>query len=77
VVHDSSVYWIYAILTIAIVGVSLAILVPYRSAWALLVESDDGPRLHVVTRHTGRDPGFALRVERALSHDIPAEEDAR
>jgi cytochrome c biogenesis protein ResB len=76
VVRDWSVYWIYGFLGLAMMGVALAILVPYRSAWVLRVETADGTALHVVTSHMKRDPNFVTSVESALraSSGLPEEE---
>lgn len=57
-VDDWSVYPIYLLLTIAIVGLSIAILAPRRTAWVLLEQREDGVALRVLAAHDRSDPGF-------------------
>jgi cytochrome c biogenesis protein ResB len=66
VVDDWSVYVMYALLGIAIAGLSVAILVPRRTAWVLLEQTDDGVALRLLTVHERRDPNFEVIAEDAL-----------
>lgn len=76
VVNDWSVYWIYALLVLGMLGLSVAILVPYRTVWVLLVFAPHGDELHIQSRHSRRDPVFASIVEDSLRNACaPAEED--
>lgn len=66
VVDDWSVPYIYLLLTIAIVGSGIAILLPMRKAWAL-VRDDDGLRIHIDVRHARSDGLWPRRVGQAVS----------
>lgn len=75
VVSDWSVYLIYALLGSAIIGLALALLMPFRSAWVLLVETTEGVDLHVISRHSRRDPTFTESIVSVLRElTSPAEE---
>lgn len=75
VVDDWSVYWIYALFSLAVTGLALAIFFPLRRVRAVVVRSDEAHRLHVATRHGRGDPGFPVRVESVLRAALSAEED--
>lgn len=66
VVDDWSVYVMYALLGIAIAGLSAAILVPRRTAWVLLEQSGNEVELRLLAVHERRDPNFEVIVEDAL-----------
>ena len=66
VVNDWSVWWIYALLVIATIGLSVAMLAPHRVVRVLLVDTGSGARLHAIVSNSRRDPLFAARVEDAL-----------
>jgi hypothetical protein len=70
VVDDWSVYVMYALLGVAIAGLSVAILVPRRTAWVLLEQSGDEVALRLLAVHERRDPNFEVIIEDALL-DMP------
>lgn len=74
VVDDWSVYWIYALFGLAVVGLVLAVFTPLRAVRVLLVVDDSAPRVHVAVRHGRGDPHFPGRVESALREAIACEE---
>lgn len=66
VVNDWSVWWIYALLGIATIGLSMVMLAPHRVVRVLLVDTGNGARLHAIVSNSRRDPLFSARVEDAL-----------
>lgn len=66
IVDDWSVYLLYAVLVIAVIGLSLALLLPPKTVWVMLVESDRGTSLNARTRQPRADRMFASAVEEAL-----------
>ncbi len=75
VVNDWSVYYIYALFLFAVVGLVLAIFAPLRGARVLLVNDEEGARLHVAVRHGRGDPHFPARVEAELRAAYQREEE--
>lgn len=75
VVNDWSVYPIYALFGLALVGLVLALFAPPKAVRVLLVEAEDGPRLHIAVRHSRGDPHFPDRVRSALSRARGMEEE--
>ncbi len=76
VADDWSVPYIYALLVIGTIGLSVAVVLPHRAVRLLLVEDGDGRRLHVHTSHSRGDPTFGERVERALKDRFCDEDDS-
>ncbi len=70
VVNDWSVPWVYAMFILGIVGMVLTTFVPPRMIHVMMVNSPDGPRLHVVTVHRKNDPAFPRRAERTLQEGV-------
>lgn len=66
VVRDWSVWPIYALLVAATIGLTLSLLVPYRTAWVVLVGAGQNQVAHVVTRHIRREVLFVHSIEDAL-----------
>ncbi len=62
VVDDWSVYLIYLLFGLATVGVTLAVLVPTRTTWALLTQVGDDVEVRALTLRPGRDPAFEESV---------------
>ncbi len=75
VVDDRSVYVIYALFALAVIGLTFAVFAPLRGARALVVDGDNGMCLHVTARHSRGDPHFPARVESALSRALGVEEE--
>lgn len=74
-VDDWSVYPIYALLVVTILGLAVAILAPRRTAWVLLEELPDGIAMKVLAVHDRNDPTFDQLVadELKLLADITEE----
>lgn len=66
VVDDWTVYPIYALFTIAAAGLCLAVFAPHRVVRLLAIEGAEGTMVHLVARHSRRDPLFAENVESAV-----------
>jgi cytochrome c biogenesis protein ResB len=66
VVDDWSVYPLYAVLIIAVIGLALALLLPPKTVWVMLVESDGVVSLNARTRQSRADRVFAASVESTL-----------
>ncbi len=66
IADDWSVYPMYVLFGVAIIGLVLSLLVPFRTASVLLVDGETGPALHVTWRHRRGDPLFAEKVEAAV-----------
>ncbi len=64
--NDWSVHPIYALFLVIGVAVSLAVALPERAAWVLLVEDRGRSKLHVHVRHQRGEPHFSQRVESAV-----------
>jgi len=62
VVDDWSVYPLYAVLAIAVIGLALALLLPPKAVWVMLVESERGTSLHARTRQPRSELVFASAV---------------
>ncbi len=67
VANDWSVPYVYGLLILATLGLTVAVLVPARRASVLLVETPEGRSLHVGTWHDKRDPMFKKRVLMAVT----------
>lgn len=67
VVDDWSVYPLYAVLVLAVIGLALALLLPPKSAWVMLVENEQGTAIHARTRQSRADRLFAETVARILT----------
>lgn len=65
--NDWSVSWIYALLMLAIAGLAVALLVPAKRVTVLVVQDDDGARLHIAAWHDKRDPLFAEQAIEAIA----------
>ena len=76
VVDDWSVTPIYILFVLAGIGLTLALLLPTKTVWVMLVETDEGRWLHARTRQPRGDRVFPGRVDEALSL-AAAEEDDR
>lgn len=74
VVDDWSVYWIYALFVLAVIGLVMALFFPLRAVRVLAIDDSDGARLHVAVRHGRGDPHFPGRVETVLREAMEAEE---
>lgn len=74
VVNDWSVYVIYALFLVAMLGLMLAVFSPLRAVHVVLAEQDGERGLYVAVRHSRGDPHFAGRVERALRKSFETEE---
>ena len=70
VVRDASVLWIYAMLVLATIGLTLTMAVPYRVVWVMRADDSQGPRLNVIVVQARRDPIFAARVEQVLCKEM-------
>lgn len=75
VVDDWSVYPLYAVLVIAVIGLALALLLPPKTVWVMLVEDDGGTRLHARTRQSRADRVFVSAVASTLKAAAEGEED--
>lgn len=76
VVNDWSVYPIYALFAVAVIGLVLALFTPPRGVRALLVTQNGEEILHVTVRHGRGDPHFPGRVEAALLAALSPEEES-
>lgn len=74
VVDDWSVYYIYALFALAMIGLVLAVFAPPRAVRVLLAAESGGQELHVAVRHGRGDPHFSGRVECALRAAFESEE---
>lgn len=70
VVDDWSVYYIYALFGVAMLGLMLAIFMPSRAVRVLELKAANEYTLHVAVRHGRGDPHFPGRVERALRRAV-------
>lgn len=66
VVDDPSVHVIYALLGLSLVGLSLALLLPYRVVWVGVSGTGAHRELAAVVRHQRGAMGFKAAVERLL-----------
>ncbi|MHB8966517.1 MAG: cytochrome c biogenesis protein ResB [Coriobacteriia bacterium] len=73
VVDDWSVTPIYILFVLAGIGLTLALLLPYRTAWVMLVEKDGEWFLHANTRQPRGDRAFPDRIEEALRAAVKRE----
>lgn len=76
VANDWSVPFIYGLLVLATLGLSLAVLVPTRRASVMLVHGDDGHSLHLGTWHARGDSLFkkrAIEVVRAAAGEVESQ----
>jgi cytochrome c biogenesis protein ResB len=73
VADDWSVPYIYALLALASLGMSVAVFSPYRKVWVMLVEDEEGPGLNVRAKHWRGRPTFAEDVERAVRSAVAAD----
>ena len=64
--NDWSVPWIYGILALITIGLSIALLVPSRRATVMIAEQDGVWCLVVSTWHSSKSPSFRSRVVDAL-----------
>jgi hypothetical protein len=75
VVDDWSVTPIYVLFVLAVIGLTLALLLPSKTVWVMLVETDEGRWLHAKTRQPRGDRVFPDRVDEALRLDVVEEDD--
>ncbi|MGB4593733.1 MAG: cytochrome c biogenesis protein ResB [Coriobacteriia bacterium] len=73
VVDDWSVTPIYILFVLAAIGLILALLLPPRVVWIMLVERDGQRFLHAMTRQSRGDRMFPDRVEEALRAAVTTE----
>ncbi len=66
VVRDWSVGWLYALLGIMTIGVTVALMRPFRCVWFMVREEGDGCVLRANVMHYRRDPLFNESIEAAL-----------
>lgn len=66
VVRDWSVGWLYALLGIMTIGVTVALMQPFRCVWFMVREEGDGCVLRANVMHYRRDPLFNESIEAAL-----------
>lgn len=66
VVDDWSVYPIYALLTLATLGLAVAILAPRKTAWVLVTPEGDGTAVRLLAAHDRRDSAFEILLTDAL-----------
>lgn len=71
VADDWSIVPVYALFVVACVGVTIALLLPTKKAWVLLIAEGDATRVLVLARHVRGDPGFAERVARRVKESMP------
>lgn len=67
VVDDPSIYPIYLLLALATVGLAMALLLPPRVVWVMVVERDGARALHARTRQGRGDRVFPSDVEDMLA----------
>lgn len=78
VVDNPVIYLIYLLLGLAVVGVGIAVALPYRVVHALVTRTDGCDALHVRIPHSRADAAFAARLrERYETAQTPAEETGR
>lgn len=66
VVHDWSVYPIYALFVMSMLGLAVAVLAPERRVWVLVSQGDRGVELRWIAFHQRRDPTFASLVDGSI-----------
>lgn len=76
VVDDWSVTPIYVLFVLAAIGLTLALLLPPKTVWVMLVEKDGRSFIHAKTRQSRGDRTFPDRVEEALQAAAKQEGDA-
>lgn len=62
VVDNPVIYLIYALLGCAVLGITLAVSLPFRVVQVLLVNGDDGRALHVRVTNPRREASFVARL---------------
>lgn len=67
VVRDWSVDWIYLLMGLATLAMTLTLLFPYRSVWFLAEEQEGATRVSVVVREGHRNRAFKIMVSEALA----------
>lgn len=72
VVDDWSVYPVYALFGLAILGLVFALLLPLRTVFVLVEEADGVTVARAIVRHRRGDPVFRLRVETAMLEAVGA-----
>ena len=71
VVHDWSVPFIYVLLTVGLIGLSVAVLNPYRRLFVIVVDDEDGiPVINVLMRHGRAGVLFQDLVQQALENAV-------
>lgn len=73
VVDDWSVIPIYVLFVLAGIGLTLALLLPPKTVWVMLVEKDGEWFLHAKTRQSRGDRVFPDRIEEALRAAVTSE----
>jgi len=66
IADDWSVPFIYALFTLSVLSMTVAILVPHRHVLVFLTEESSGAMLYIDVRHSRGAPAFAKTVEGAL-----------
>lgn len=74
VVRDWSVVWIYGLMGLASLAMTLTLVSPFRSAWFEVEPTGDGSRISLIVNDARRHPAFALFVREAIEGLAQGEE---
>lgn len=67
IVDNPVVYLIYALLGAAVLGITLAVSIPFREVRVLLVNGDDGRELHIRVTNPKKEAAFIARLAERLA----------